>query len=526
MPLNRFCLFAALVALCGVACTAKALRRMYTSCGADGECESSLCYEGHCSSSCATASECGGGVCIEKKCLAVGAACSDHNACTTSDKATKDGCVGVPFDCGSDNLCQQMLCDPKVGCGAKAKNVGSKCGDSELTLCGSGGLETGGCKCSVWQATAIGPYDQVAIKDGKPVSIDIGELHLGGIAAGDGSVVQVGRARKAAADPWRAWIGSSNLTAQLQWSVALPPVDVTATADQLTTVSRAGDLWLTAGLSGDHALVVGIAGVQPMGTFAGYQPQRVAIATSSAPVTTGAALDASGSFAVVGHGGSSAWLLRGKMDASASFASPQVQVFGHPDAKGADTAKLMGVAPHTQGWLAAGGVVLSGQTQFWLAYTEAGFGGILASATLAVPGTKSGQFNGIVRDGKLWLAYGSALTATNKLQCAVVALNADRSIAWQMLLAPEAKADADTAQAIAVAPLDPGRYLLVASIGPTDSPWAVRIDGKTALAQPIGAFTKVTAAAVSGTGTLIGGNQAERAMVQRIGPKGETSCPK
>ncbi|MBM4344613.1 MAG: hypothetical protein FJ100_14710 [Deltaproteobacteria bacterium] len=526
MPWFRCSAVVALVALVGVACATKALRRMFSPCAADGECETSQCYEGQCSASCSTNAQCGAGVCIEKHCLAVGTACSDHDACTASDKVTAQGCVGTPIHCGDDNLCQQIVCDPTIGCGAKAKNVGLKCGDSPLTLCGSGGLETGGCKCSVWQASAIGPFDPLALKDGKPVAIDVGDLHLRGLHAGDNSVVQVGRARKAPTDPWRAWLASSNLTAQLQWSVALPPVDVTATSDQLDAVARAGDRWLLAGLSGDHALVAGVVGAQGTGSFSGYHPLRIGIGTAAAPATTGAALDGSGSFAVVGHGGGSAFLVRGKMDASAGFAAPQVQVFSHPDAKGADTAKLMGIAPHPQGWLAAGGVMLAGQQQFWLAYTEGGFGGTVASSTLAVPGAKSGQFAGILRDGAVWLGWGTAVTTSNKVQCAVVALNADRSVAWQMFLAPDAKPEADPALAVAMAPLDPGRYLMVATIGNKGSPWAVRIDGKTALAQPIGTFTRIAAAAVSGTGTLVGGDQGDRAVVQRIGPKGETACPK
>ncbi|MSQ84016.1 MAG: hypothetical protein EXR77_14225 [Myxococcales bacterium] len=509
-------------------CAAKReLRRLFASCATDSDCESSLCYDSVCTQSCTTSASCGGGVCIEKKCKQTGTSCSDFNACTTGDKVASTGCVGTPVDCGPDNGCQQIVCDPKVGCGAKALNVGEQCGTSPLTLCGTGGLETGGCKCSVWQASAIGPYDQVAIQDGKPVSVAVGAVSLRALAVSGATLIQLGKAQKAPGQPWRSWVGASNLTAQLEGSLALPPADVTETSDELVAVAAQTGRWLAVGASGNQALLVSATDFVAAGTIPSlFRQRRIAPTGADALQPKGVAVDASGSFAVVGTAGKSALLVRGKMAADAEYADPQVQLFKTATASPLDTAQLAGVAAHPKGWLAAGSALVAGKAKFWLAYTENGFGGTIASSVIELAGTTGGGFTGILRGDQTWVAWGTATTTSAKTQCLVAGLDAALTVTWVILVAPAGKPDADVATAIAAAPMAGGEFLVAAAIGSNATPWVFRTDTKSVKAQAVGSATRLWTVVTYGKGIAIGGDQAERAFVQRVGIGGETGCPK
>lgn len=504
----------------------KARRRMYTNCGNDDDCESSVCYEGACSASCATSSQCGGGVCVEKHCMAVGAVCNDHNACTSEDKVTATGCAGAkPVDCGPDNACQAMVCSPSSGCGAVAKNVGQPC-DGALSVCAAGGLETGGCKCSVWQGKCIGPYDQTAIKEGKPISLDVGVVQVRGLYGEGKSLLQAGKAIAKAGDPSRSWVASSNLTAQIEWSAALPPADVTAVADELLALGGANGKHLAAGVSGNELLLVSFTDAAAAAKNpALWLQHKVAVPGGDVPAPQSAAVDTSGSFAVVGKAGNSALLVRGKLAGDADFAEPQVQLFKSANAGAGDSARLGGAATHPNGWLGAGSTLVGGNQQMWLAYTESGFGGTIATTAVTVPGTTGGALEGVLRANDLWVVYGTARTTSNKIQCVVAGLNADFTVKWSLLLAPDGKPDFDAATAIAAASVDNANFLVLATVGTSNSAFAFMTDGKAAKTQAVTSNGRLRALATYAGGFAIGTNDTERAIVQRLGPTGQSACP-
>lgn len=526
---KRSLAFAVLAAcsLSGLSCAQKA-RRMFSSCTFGEDCETGQCYGGTCSRSCTSNESCAGGICIEQKCVALGAKCDDHNACTVSDIVTKTGCAGAQITCDNSTPCQDIFCDAKVGCAATAKNIGATCEGSGLKACAAGGLATGGCKCSVWQSNPIGPYDKVSVTAGVTTTVPVGTVQVRAVAASGNNALLVGSARSTDTGPTRAWLSAVNATRQVLFSIALPPADVTATSDSLAAIAASPSRFLLAGNSGNLALVATLA--NPNAVSLGQEAAVVHAVTvkQGAAVSIGAALEAGGSFAVVGSVGDAGMMLRGKHFNDGDFADPVQNVLKSATAAAADTATLGGVATHPKGWLAAGTAVEDGKSKAWLVFTESGFGGSVASEILEPFGASDVALHGVVRRDMQWLIFGKATIVSKAgvmTQTGYVAvLDTDRQIVWQQFLGPAGKPPADAARYVAATPFGATQWLLLMAFGSKGAPWAVRTDGVTAQPQAVGGATRLDAVASIGNAFVLVGAQELKAFVQRLGPSGELTC--
>ena len=499
-------------------------RRMFTSCTVNDDCDSNQCTDGVCSRSCVTNDVCEGGVCIEQKCVAIGTKCDDHSKCTVNDLATKDGCAGAAISCDESTPCQQIFCEPKIGCAANAKNIGSNCEGSPLKACAAGGLATGGCKCSVWQSNPIGPYDKVTLKDGATTIVAVGTVALRAVQPAGDLTLLVGSARQAEGQPSRGWLAAVNATQQGIFSVALPPADVTATNDTLHAAASTASRYLLVGKTGDNAWLATLANPLAVGQGQEALVSHGIAVKQGVPLPVAASLDTGGSFAVVGAVGDSGMMLRGKLFDDGDFADPVQNVLKSATAGAGDGSQLAGVATHPKGWLAVGTSVESGKSMIWLVYTEAGFGGSLASETLQPVGVVQSAGAGVLRRNNQWLIFGTATGTNGTVTGYVAALDQDHKVVWQQLLGPNGKPPADAAKFVAAVPFNATQWLLIMAFGKNGVPWAVRTDGVTPVAQPIGGASALAAVTAVGASFVVAGDQGARAFVQRIGPNGEVAC--
>ncbi|MBI5610423.1 MAG: hypothetical protein HY902_16215, partial [Deltaproteobacteria bacterium] len=246
----------------------EAKRRYYATCSEDSECESNVCYNGHCTGSCTGNAGCGTGICVENHCLPIGAACDDGDPCTLGDTVGLNVCKSgtEKKNCGAATECQEFYCQPTQGCDAKAKNVGQACGGSSVRVCADGSLLSGGCKCAAWQGNPIGPFDEVAVGGGTTTSVPKGLTQIRAIAPLAGKAVLVGVAKAAASDPqWTAWLAVVNSAAQNLATTLLPTAN-----SQWNGVDA--DALVAVGQVAGKAALLPLAETLAKGSLAGQQP--------------------------------------------------------------------------------------------------------------------------------------------------------------------------------------------------------------------------------------------------------------
>ncbi len=509
----------------GAACSAltacdETKRRYFDTCSEDDDCESSVCYNGHCTASCTSNAGCGTGICVESHCLPTGAPCDDGDPCTLGDVVGMNICKAGPDkkNCGAATECQEFYCQPTQGCDAKAKNVGQTCGGSSVKVCADGSLLSGGCKCAAWQGNPIGPYDEVAIGGGTTTAVPKGLTQIRGIAPLAGKAVLVGVAKASATDPqWTAWLAVVNSAAQ---NLA---TSVLSTGNSQWNGVDAEALVAVGQVAGKAALLP-LADTLAKGSLAGQQPMQPVAGDS---ILRAVAASTQSVLAVGQTGASEPLLVRLTRSGGGLATTPQVNpTVLHPQP---GPCELNGIAASSAGFIAVGSCVVAGNGAPWYIRVndDTGMPVAVASNLLTVPDVSSVHLTGVTANasGEL-MAWGSAKTATSTQIALALGLDAAGKVLWSAPINPGDAKSGDLGWFTGGAAWYDNTWLLVGGrSGSTTAPWAMRTSGAKLYGQSFGSSANALSTAVRGNGAVfIGGSHGDRAWLERYGPAGETEC--
>lgn len=390
----------ACLTLCDLGCAHRS-RRIASSCDDGTQCDSGVCYHGHCAQPCVTDTQCGTQLCLDGVCQDKSAVCEDDNACTIGGwiQGSCNTHIGDVTCEHLDGECTVGVCDPKAKTAdpcvtnARTDKLGQFCGShatDKTWVCAAGGPDKNGCRCGLWQTRIAPPLlDGVAVP-GK----------LTGAASADAGVLAVGSLQgKDRRVAWAVRMDGSGVA-----RVSVPVLAGEGVLDQeLNRVTVApGSLggWLAVGSAGKPAQgwIVRIAkdflddkGVWQLG--APWQ-KAVVPTTGTAGVLRDVTLAPDGTWLAVGKATSSQgvdlpWLVwidvQGQIVAQDSPALPA----------GATAAYLTGIAALGTGFVAVGEASTADGKRGWLVRLDAA-GKILSHQVI-----KPSEVQAKVKEGSL-----------------------------------------------------------------------------------------------------------------------------
>lgn len=517
----------AVVGVAGLASCGADKRRFYDTCSTNEDCSTGLCWEGHCSAPCITSEQCGGGICIKKHCLPQGAPCNDDDPCTLNDKVTAQGCTSQDMlNCGEATQCQSFFCKSGTGCAATALNVGATCDGSEVKVCASGGIQTGGCKCAVWQSNPIGPHDQVKLVGGTTTVVPVGVTRVRGLMPVGPDVTLAGSSRLTAASEPKPWIAQVNAARQGLWSRILtwpqPPL-----SSELQAVVDQDSVQVAVGVADDHGVLVNFASGQA--TLASKAVYRVE--TPASRYMAVRRLPGEAAVLAVGRSGTYCLVSWAKVQAAThDFGGVTEQLL---EASGVENTGCIatGVTTGALGWMVVGeaGPVGGRRAQLW---TLASAGAIseplkVTPAALLPTGAVESGSQGIAESAGEYLSYGWIRLADGSRRGWLQRIGVGGSLLGQAILELPAATSGQPGTIALAAPFLGGQWLVGGQAG-DGKPWAAKFDGTALASQPFGGASELTAAAPAVNGWFLAGNQGEMlGWLERLGPKGERdgACP-
>jgi hypothetical protein len=433
--------FAALLLTCLTlvdlgACTHRS-RRLASSCDDGTQCDSGVCYQGHCAQPCVTDTQCGTQLCLDSVCQDKTAVCEDSNPCTIGGwiQGKCNPHIGDVTCEHLDSECSVGVCNPKSTAqdpcvtNARQEVLGQFCGTqaaNKTYVCAAGGPNKNGCKCALWQ-TRIAPPALAAGEAPVPG-------RLGGAAKADVGVLAVGSLQ--AADRRVAW--AVRMDGSGVPRVSVPVLAGEGVLDQ--TLNRVAVAPLGAG----GWLAVGAAGKPSQGWIV-----RIAQDVQD---------------------GNGAWQL------TAPWQKAVVPIAGT-----AGVLRDVTLAPDGT-WLAVGTATSSqGVDLPWLVRVDAK-GTIVAQDTLALPGGATAAFlTGVAPLGAGFVAVGEASTVGGKRGWLLRLDTAGKVVTQQVIMPSEVKAKVKegSLQGVTVSPLGKGAAFGWTTLedGSQDG-WIVEFDGQ------------------------------------------------
>ncbi len=496
-------------------------RRFYDTCTENEQCDSGLCWEGHCSSQCVTSEQCGGGICLKNHCLPQGAPCDDGDPCTLQDRVTGPMCTSQQqLNCGEATQCQSFFCKQGSGCAATALNVGQTCEGSEVKVCASGGIQTGGCKCAVWQSNPIGPLDKVALVAGKTTVSPVGVTRVRAMTAAGSDVTLAGSARLTPTSPAQPWLAQVNAARQGLWSRAIswpqPPLSA-----ELLAVVDSGGLQVAAGVADNRGVLVNFAsGQATLATKAVYR-----VETSPSRYLAMAAIPGEPAVLAVGRAGTYCLVSWAKTKPeSQEMGGVTEQLLATVEVENVDCAAT-GVATGSLGWTVVGEAGPAGKrrAQLWTLSSAGAISEPLKVAAQAVQptGTTEGGFYGLAESKGEYLGYGWVDLANGTRRGWVQHIGAAGAPLDQLILELPAASEASPGLIALASPFLGGQWLLGGQSG-DGKPWAARLEGGILTSQPFGGASELLAASPAVNGWYLAGNQGSSlGWLERLGPKGE-----
>lgn len=517
----------AFLLLVGLASCTEDRRRFYDTCSADEQCDSGLCWEGHCSSACVTSEQCGAGVCIKKHCLPQGAPCDDGDPCTLHDKITGPVCTSDQMlTCGATTQCQSFYCKTGSGCAATALNVGATCEGSEVKVCASGGIQTGGCKCAVWQSNPIGPLDKVLLEKGKTTVTPVGITRVRSMAAAGSDVTLAGSARLTPTSPLQPWLAQVNAARQGLWSRTITWQQPPLSAELLAVVDGDG-VQVAAGVADDRAVLVNFAsGQSTLPAKAVYQ-----VETPSSRYVAMARMPGDAAVLAVGKSGNHCLVSWAKTKADTNeFGGVTEQLLATLEVENVNCVAT-GIAAGSLGWAVVGEAGPAGKrtAQLWTLASAGTISEPLKVTTHAVKPTgalESGLY-GLAESKAEYLGYGWVVLANGSRRGWLQRIGAAGALVGQQVLELPAATAASPGTIALATPFLGGQWLVGGQAG-DGKPWAARFDGATLTSQPFGGATELLAAVPAINGWYLAGNQGDAlGWLERLGPKGERdgACP-